>query len=253
VALVGVLGTTTLACTVAPANGTTNDANGGNGAGANNGNGTQPGAQAQGVTCAAVADCASNCAENDQACEDACIAKGSPEARKLVSALTSCFQTNNCQDAACVQSKCSAEVQACVTQKAAASSSTSPSAGNTPKGNVPAELVGTWTHTSRLGNSSYTFNADGTLVRAMRVETNYGCPTITEYASTGTVVFDGPNLTVYENQGTETSLVCSSTGTTKPISPSQTSLSWRWGQDSFSGETRLYLKLPEGESDYTNK
>jgi hypothetical protein len=208
------------------------------------------GGGSQGITCKEILACAADCADGDQACEDACIAQGSPGGKGAIDAISACFDKNGCTDVACVQSKCSSEIQACLQQ------TNPPPSGSTasttaPQGSVPTELVGTWTHTSSHGNSSYQFNADGTLVKATRMETNYGCASIVEYASTGTAVFEGQNLTIYEVEGTTTSIVCDQGRTVEPISPSSTAYTWRFGADPLTGEKMLYLTSQYGESGST--
>jgi hypothetical protein len=63
------------------------------------------------ATCDDVWTCTDKCAETDEACFDACLAKGSAAARALFEALLTCG--DSCRDDACFSQKCQAQIEAC--------------------------------------------------------------------------------------------------------------------------------------------
>jgi hypothetical protein len=138
------------------------------------------------LTCSGILACAEKCA-SDKACEDRCLAQGSPAAQESVNGLVTCADRNACLDATCFQTNCSAELTACV---ASSSASGEAFTGTAPTGNVPADLVGRW-HSS---DAVYEFRADGTASFYTEVKTS-GCSTTS--LENGTAVVDGTSLTIY--------------------------------------------------------
>jgi hypothetical protein len=65
------------------------------------------------LTCEGIIKCWNGCPENDEACLDACFAKGSTKGRTDLNALLACGKTNMCQDSACLQQKCAPLFAAC--------------------------------------------------------------------------------------------------------------------------------------------
>jgi hypothetical protein len=65
------------------------------------------------LTCEGIIKCWNGCPENDEACLDACLAKGSTKGRTDLNALLACGKTNMCQDSACLQQKCGPLFAAC--------------------------------------------------------------------------------------------------------------------------------------------
>lgn len=149
-------------------------------AGSPNGAGAQGnGGAASGVSCKEILDCVGTCADNDDACVDACIAKGTPDAQAKANQLKSCIAKNACSDSTCLQSKCSAELTTCAQDTG---SSAAPA-----KGSVPSDLVGSWDHNGTL----IAFRADGAVHRQ---EAPYnGC---SQGYEDGVAVASGSSLTL---------------------------------------------------------
>ena len=68
--------------------------------------------RANGKSCSLVLQCADTC--TDDACEQACIATGTPFARQLIDMIVACGQTHGCSNATCLLTSCRAQVQACL-------------------------------------------------------------------------------------------------------------------------------------------
>lgn len=139
------------------------------------------------LTCSAIIDCGSKCADNDEACANACVAKGSPVARDAVNAIVTCGTDNACQDSACYETKCPKQLETCIASGAAPGA---PISGAAPTGNVPADLVGRW----HSYDDFYEFMADGTVARLTSGKVG-GCKT--SRLEKGTAVAQGSSLTVY--------------------------------------------------------
>jgi hypothetical protein len=166
--------------------------------------------KSDGVSCSVIADCAGKCADGDNACIDACIAKGTPDAQAKAGALKKCIDANACADSACMQSKCSSEVNACAAQ------APSSSGGAPATGSVPADLVGTWQDMTTL----YEIKADGTLHRATNVTTGT-CHT--SGLEAGVANASGDSLTLSFTSGQI--LVCDKDNG-QPYQPAQEEYTW---------------------------
>ncbi len=189
------------------------------------------------LTCGAILDCLGACASSDAACPDACVAKGSPPAKDAVTKLATCSNTNACADAPCLQSKCSAELQACV---ASASTGGTPlDSGVAPAGNVPAELVGKWYSYGVL----FEFGADGSASRSTNVSTG-GCTSTS--LEKGTAVVAGTTLTTYFTSGI-IKLCGSSSG--DPYQPTTTSYTYRVE----TVDVGIVLRLSKQNCQYTDQ
>lgn len=189
----------------------------------------------QPLTCIGILACAKDCTDN--ACADACVAKGSPEGQASVTKLAQCYQDNQCQDGTCAQAKCKAELDACQTQSAPPPAG-QPASGDAPAGNVPAALVGRWTYTSPGGtNTELDFNADGT-GRYAEIQQSEGTCTMTSILQyEGNVVADDASITIY---GTNASLQQTSCGSKSSIPQSGRTIQYGYklGSDE-SGPTLL--------------
>jgi hypothetical protein len=64
-------------------------------------------------TCRAAAECLGDCAENDEKCQDACLASLPDAEMQELGDLAVCIQNSDCQDQACVEETCAAEFAAC--------------------------------------------------------------------------------------------------------------------------------------------
>lgn len=64
-------------------------------------------------TCRAAAECLGECAENDEKCQDACLAALPDAEMQELGELAVCIQNSQCQDQACVEDTCATEFAAC--------------------------------------------------------------------------------------------------------------------------------------------
>jgi hypothetical protein len=71
-----------------------------------------PGPTTGAATCGQIIQCLNTCNDGDTACFNNCRAKGSPAAQSAFNALLSCAQ--QCQDDACLETRCGAQLQACL-------------------------------------------------------------------------------------------------------------------------------------------
>jgi hypothetical protein len=143
------------------------------------------------LSCGAILDCIVACPDTDQACPDACGDKGTAPAKDAVVALATCVNANSCSDSACVQQKCTPELETCVKT---GGSMGAPIQGTPPQGSVPSDLVGKWYSFGVL----YEFSAQGTMRRDRRISTG-GC--VTKSGESGSAVVDGSALTLYFTSG----------------------------------------------------
>ncbi|HET6582296.1 MAG TPA: hypothetical protein VFG69_02590 [Nannocystaceae bacterium] len=65
------------------------------------------------LDCPGIFDCVGMCAEGDDPCVEACVARGTEDAIALADDVLVCAQTNGCTDEACLADNCSAELLAC--------------------------------------------------------------------------------------------------------------------------------------------
>jgi hypothetical protein len=63
-------------------------------------------------TCRDLKNCRRECGQ-DAACQTACDAKATPEAKSLFEAVDTCVRANGCSDEACIEQKCSADLANC--------------------------------------------------------------------------------------------------------------------------------------------
>jgi hypothetical protein len=164
-------------CTVTNANGAPGGADGGTPAA--DGGLLAPADHA--LACIAILQCATGtCTETDQACQDACLARGTKDGQAQANALVDCVAKQACADGDCMQTKCKTELDACVTTSTT-SVPGAPLEGAPPAGNVPAELVGSWVFGAYGDTNSLDLAADGTgtwgIISA--VDFNGYCSTIT--------------------------------------------------------------------------
>lgn len=153
------------------------------------------------LTCMKIFQCAASC--SDSGCEDACFARGTPEAKDAVTNVVTCYQTNACDGGDCVQTKCAAELSACGAQEVPAGKSVD---SVPPATAPPATLVGKWHsyYAPDAHTEDWTFNADGTAAHYSASAYNMasGCQWGGITDSTGTVVVTGEMLTYYQTAGT---------------------------------------------------
>jgi hypothetical protein len=141
------------------------------------------------LTCIGILECASTCGDDNTPCEDACVAKGTPDAKTGIDAIVACIDKFSCNDETCFQENCSTELATCVKPAAGA-----PLTGDAPAGNVPGDLVGKWYSHGEL----WEFRADGSVTHGGTVNTS-GCST--GNLESGTAVASGDTLTVYFTEG----------------------------------------------------
>ena len=65
------------------------------------------------LSCTGVFDCFNQCPQGDRVCTDRCFEAGTADAQSLVSEVGDCVVLHGCDDDACVQRVCRAEVAAC--------------------------------------------------------------------------------------------------------------------------------------------
>ncbi|MCA9669510.1 MAG: hypothetical protein KC503_28140 [Myxococcales bacterium] len=75
--------------------------------------GSQIDAGSQGIDCQGVFDCVGLCADGDDPCVKACLARGTPTAVALVTDLVKCGEANACVDENCLSVNCANEIRAC--------------------------------------------------------------------------------------------------------------------------------------------
>jgi hypothetical protein len=175
-----------------------------------------------GVGCYEVSQCAMSCADTDDACNNACVAKGTDQAKSLVNAMMSCAQAHACTDGTCLSTNCAAAVEACRNDRTPAASP-APSGG---AGSVPPELVGTWSVQSGAATIVDTFNADGTYHEVSGLSTGDGCAITTSFDIQGTASFSASSVTFDQVSGSTSTQSCSSSKSTTPITPKSETKSW---------------------------
>ena len=156
------------------------------------------------LSCVAIFDCANAC--NDDACGNACLARGSSEAQTDTLALAKCFSDHACTDAPCLQTNCQAEVDACLAQ--GQPMGTPLEEGGAVQGTVPASLVGSWVHTNYGETNRLRLDAAGTGYYQLGVTSVASCAITEETTWDGTVAVDATTITVYGTTVTNTSFTC---------------------------------------------
>jgi len=177
------------------------------------------------LTCLEIFQCAASCTATG--CEDACLARGSADAKSAVTDVVNCYQTNSCADGTCLQTKCGTELGACGAQ---AAPPTGTPVSNVPPGSaVPTQLAGKW-HSFYEPNQAtrdWTFGADGTTkyYNTGAYDMPGGCKWGTITDSTGAVVVEGDKVTYYQTGGTQQSSTC---GQAKTEPAPQKAYAYRW-------------------------
>ncbi len=65
------------------------------------------------LDCSEIFDCVDTCRDGDDACVEACVARGTSAAQSVVDDLLTCAQRNACNDETCLERRCQAELLAC--------------------------------------------------------------------------------------------------------------------------------------------
>lgn len=159
------------------------------------------------LTCFGIFQCAADCSATG--CEDACLARGSDEAKVATTNVVTCYQANACDGGDCLQTNCKAEVSACAALQDPAGK---PVDTVPPASAPPAALVGKWHsyYAPDAHTEDWTFNADGTAAHYSASAFNMasGCQWGGITDSTGTVVVTGETLTYYQTAGTAQESTC---------------------------------------------
>lgn len=162
--MVVLVGCQNLATTTTQKNG-----QGNNGTGTNQGNAVAA-SDAASQACPDVLRCVDGCGQ-DQACTDKCVGGATPTAKQKYEAMVACMEQNGCTDAACGETNCASEVDACAADTSSSSSNGAKSGGNGNGNTSPtgaanlADLVGVWRSVQTPEpDTAYklTINADGT-------------------------------------------------------------------------------------------
>jgi hypothetical protein len=214
------------ACTV-PAEGTkaspaTADKSGAAESGDGSGGGPTDPIPPSGSTCSEMVTCTQSCSEEDAACVDACVAKGSESAKQKYEALSICLHGTVCNgDVACMEEQCKYHIDAC---KADVAPTYEPPLAP-GSGSVPPEFVGAWY--SQSGSYVFNFKADGTYTETDAAATpgGSGCTGSTVFSYEGIVQFKESTVTLSQTNASKTTKTCSFTTTTKPT-PTTEVKSW---------------------------
>ncbi|MEO6419132.1 MAG: hypothetical protein ABIP39_06985, partial [Polyangiaceae bacterium] len=125
-------------------------------------------------------------------CPDACVDKGSADAKAKATDLATCMDKAGCTDVECVKTQCAPEISACLDPSSGGMPI--PSGGAPATGSFPAELQGQWLTSSLL----YDFKPDGTVDRVNDVTTG-GCHSTSNESGVGTV--SGNTVSVFFTTG----------------------------------------------------
>lgn len=162
------------------------------------------------LTCLAIIQCVVECPDADAACPDGCLAKGSPEGQRNAEALAVCIDKQKCADETCLQTKCMAPLEECVTSSATPPSG-KPLQGNVPPGSVPSDMVGSFVRANYGTTVRLTLKADGTgsyqIADASRTS---GCFSTTSTTESGNAVVTSDTITIYATEVLVERKVCSS-------------------------------------------
>lgn len=158
------------------------------------------------LNCAAILNCAAACADNDDACANACLANGSSDAQSTATALAQCYNDHACADAACLNTNCSNELDACFSQGKPTGTPLDPT--STTPGSVPANLVGSWAMANYGATNRFKFNADGTGYYQTSLTQGDSCLITENTTWDGTAVIDDTTITVYATTVTNTRDEC---------------------------------------------
>jgi hypothetical protein len=165
--------------------------------------GTTPPARAPDLNCLQIISCAVECPEGDEACIDACAAKGTPDGVAKVEAFAQCIDEQQCTDSACAEEKCADSIEACVTSSKASSTGT-PLTGDAPPGSVPSDLVGSWIGARDGITQHMVFEADGSgSWESSQTTQQSACASFTSTLRTGNVVITDTQITFYATKVVE--------------------------------------------------
>ena len=180
------------------------------------------------ISCLQILQCVGDCASTDTACGDACVAKGSPEAQTQAGTLGDCLTKANCADATCAQADCGPSLNACVSTSAPqAQGKPLASDGAPAQGSVPANLVGTWTHTNYGATDRIVLNADGTGSSYRGIAGGAaGCVTLDNSTEAGVTVVSSDTITIYATQVTNVEKDCSAPSVTTMGTPLVVQIAW---------------------------
>jgi hypothetical protein len=173
------------------------------------------------LDCPGIFTCAETC--TDAACEEACIAAGSPEAQAAVYAMVECYTNNGCQDTDCFQQNCSQEINDCVNPQTGG-----PPPTDVPQGSAPADVVGSWHYfyAGTANTDDWTFDANGNATHYVASSFQMGgCVYAGIDDSAGTVVFTDTKLFYYKTSGTVAQDSCG-VQTTEAVTPATYEFDW---------------------------
>lgn len=231
-----------LGCTSAASSTPSSTSDGGTTQSSDGGSGTA--ASSEKLTCAGVIVCATDCPDGDDACQDACLARGTSTAQQTAQTFATCINDNKCADEPCVRSKCGTELDACINDTPPATSPASAPGGQTP---LSGTIVGDWGLIGTSGGTLYSFHPDGTYVRAFRYEaTNCLSLSKVEVSVSGIVEVAGTTLTLTPKSGTNTSYDCTGTPTAKPAKLTPETFQFAFGKTDTGTDT-LILTGTDGQ------
>jgi hypothetical protein len=153
------------------------------------------GAPSRNWSCLQILQAAIQCP--DDACADLALANGTPEGQTNVIALATCIQAQACEDSACIETSCGAELNTCVDSSGPITGGT-PLTGTAPNGSVPADLVGNWSGARDGITYTVSFNADGSgsMMSAITWQ-QYACLSFKTTTRTGNFVVQEPGNNAY--------------------------------------------------------
>jgi hypothetical protein len=129
-------------------------------------------------------------------------------------------------DATCIQTQCTATLNDCVTSSAPAPSGM-PLDGAPPQGSVPANLVGTWSHTNFGTTNRIVLKADGTGSSFIGIAGgDAGCITLNSTTDAGNAVVTSDLITIYATQVTNLEKDCSAPTVTTQGDPVVVEIAW---------------------------
>lgn len=168
------------------------------------------GAVSSALTCLAIIQCIVECPDADAACPDACFGKGSPTGQSNAEALAVCIDKQKCADETCLQAKCMAPLEACVTSSATPPSG-KPLQGNVPPGSVPSDMVGSFVRANYGTTVRLTLKADGTgSYQVADASRTSGCFSTTSTTDSGNAVVTSDTIKIYATEVLVERKVCSS-------------------------------------------
>ncbi len=153
--------------------------------------------QGTGQSCLQIFSCMFDCASGDEPCLEACYEAGSEQGKSTLLTFAKCVEDEQCNDADCIQSRCGAQLSACVGESKPQSTGT-PLQGSAPPGSVPADLAGAWVGARNGITQRLTLNADGTGSWETSIATkHYACLSSVSTVKTGSMLVAEKTITVY--------------------------------------------------------